>query len=406
MIYTNDFFAANSPYPNDNLVQLVDSLTKENINFIKTLNWLNGVTMNDNLLDGIIYRKKGNDYYVNTQILSGTALNAKIFGVQADGNTDDSDALQRAFDFCGKNGWKLFLPIGQIIISRSIECDMVTPNTSRRFQLIGAGINLTIISSTGSTGGLRFISDNNSPYYLTLSGFSIRRPDVTQSSGGAGIYISKLMEISMKDVEIFKFNIGVQVMETCSSLFENVKAHWGDTGFYSAANNSSNNVLLTNPNLLSFINCHFNSNSVKGVELYHVHNVKFDGCGFEGNRGNALEAVFNASNGRVGLNLVNNYFEGTSNGVDVYYTLNAGGTANFIGNNFNRLSNSIYTSIYIISNTSEKKYLNFTGNGFLNGNQFTPAGDKPAVLIGGNTSNIHYTDSNYYETSSDALVIL
>ncbi|MFP3597395.1 hypothetical protein [Chryseobacterium sp. SIMBA_029] len=406
MIYTEDFFAQNSPYQNDDLVQLVDNLTKENVNYKKVTTWLDGtlihISNEANLIDGIIYRKKESDYYVNTLILSGSELNAGIFGVYADGVTDDSDALQKAFDFCGKNGWKLKLPIGEIVISKTIECVMTTNNNNiNKFQLIGSGVNLTFIRSIGNTGGLRFISNNAvGSGYLKISGFTITRPNVTLSSGSVGIYVSNVMEVTIKDIETFKFNIGMQIIDTCSSLFENIKTHWGDIGFYGNQNN------VTPPNLLTFINCHFNSNSIKGVELYNIHNVKFDGCGFEGNEGNALEALFRADNGKVGLNLINNYFESTSNGVDIYYTLEGGGAANFIGNTFNRLNNSIYTSIFVRSNTSQKNYLNFIGNGFLNGGSFTPGGDKPAVLITGNTANIHYTDSNYYEAPSDVLICL
>lgn len=280
--------------------------------------------MNDTLVDEFIFRKKGSDYYVNSMILAGEAINAGLFGVKADGVTDDSDSLQRAFDFCGKNGWKLRLPIGEMAISKRIECDMRGAYTSRQFQLIGAGINMTVINCTGNmNGGLYFFSDDNNPFYLTISGFSIKRPDVPLASGGVGIYVEKLMGITIKDIEVFKFNTGMQIMDTCTSLFENVKTHWGDIGFYGEMQT------ITNPNVLTFTNCGFNSNSVKGVQLVNIHNVKFDGCAFAGNSGNALEASFNASNGRTGLNLINNYFEGTSNGVDVYYTLQGGGTANY-----------------------------------------------------------------------------
>ncbi|REC46726.1 right-handed parallel beta-helix repeat-containing protein [Chryseobacterium pennipullorum] len=407
MIYTEDFFAQNSPYPNDDLVQLVDNQTKENVNYKKVTVWMNGTSINTSneatLIDGIVYRKKGTDYYVNTLILSGSELNAGTFGVRADGITDDSDALQKAFDFCGKNGWKLKLPIGEIVITKNIVCTITTNTVTNvnRFQLIGSGVNLTFLRSVGVEGGLHFISNSNKgSVYLTISGFTITRPDTKNASGGVGVYVKNIMEVTIKDVEAFKFNIGMQVMDTCSSLFENIKMHWGDKGFY------SEKVNITPPNLLTFNNCHFNSNAVKGVELYNVHNVKFDGCGFEGNYGNAIEASFVGDNGKVGLNLINSYFEGTSNGVDVYYTLNNGGTANFIGNTFNRLSNNIYTSIFVLSNTAGKSYLNFVGNGFLNGEDFIPNGDKPAILITGNTANIHYTDTNYYETPSDVLICL
>lgn len=407
MIYTEEFFAQNSPYPNDDLVQLVDNLTKENVNYKKVTVWMDGTPINASneasLIDGIVYRKKGSDYYVNTLILSGSELNAGLFGVTADGVTDDSDALQKAFDFCGKNGWKLKLPIGEMVITKTIVCNIAANDDKlNKFQLIGSGVNLTAFHSIGGTGGLQFISNNiGGSSYLTISDFAIRRPFPNDPpSGGVGLYVKGAQEVTIKDVEVFRYNTGVQIIDTCSSLFENVKAHWGGIGFYGGMSN------ITPPNLVTFTNCHFNSNAVKGVELYNVHNVKFDGCGFEGNYGNALEALFVGINGKVGLNLINNYFEGTSNGVDVYYTLNSGGAANFIGNTFNRLNNTIYTSMYILSNTSEKNYLNFVGNGFLNGGTFTPGGDKPAVLITGNTANIHYTDTNYYETPSDKLIIL
>ncbi|MFP3570548.1 hypothetical protein, partial [Paraburkholderia sp. SIMBA_030] len=88
---TEDFFAQNSPYQNDDLVQLVDNLTKENVNYKKVTTWLDGtlihISNEANLIDGIIYRKKESDYYVNTLILSGSELNAGIFGVYADGVT-------------------------------------------------------------------------------------------------------------------------------------------------------------------------------------------------------------------------------------------------------------------------------------------------------------------------------
>lgn len=59
MIYTEDFFAPGSTYPNDDVVELVDSYTGEHVIYKKTT--VGVPTTGDG--DGAIYRKKGTDFY-------------------------------------------------------------------------------------------------------------------------------------------------------------------------------------------------------------------------------------------------------------------------------------------------------------------------------------------------------
>ncbi|ALR30598.1 hypothetical protein ATE47_08700 [Chryseobacterium sp. IHB B 17019] len=59
MIYTNDFFQSGSTYPNDDVVQLVDSYTYETVIYKKTTV---GIPATGNG-DGAVYRKKGSDFY-------------------------------------------------------------------------------------------------------------------------------------------------------------------------------------------------------------------------------------------------------------------------------------------------------------------------------------------------------
>ncbi|MCT2407043.1 right-handed parallel beta-helix repeat-containing protein [Chryseobacterium antibioticum] len=99
MIYTEDFFALGSPFPNDNVVQLVDSYTKENVNFQKTTTWHDGSPMASNLADGIIYRKKGADFYVDIDWLCNRTVYVKRFGALGDGVTNDAPAIRRMIDF-------------------------------------------------------------------------------------------------------------------------------------------------------------------------------------------------------------------------------------------------------------------------------------------------------------------
>ncbi|WP_299177555.1 hypothetical protein [uncultured Chryseobacterium sp.] len=99
MIYTEDFFAPGSLYPNDNLVQLVDSYTDENVNFKKTSVWSDGSPMAPGLADGIIYRQKGTDYYVDVDWLSNRTVYVKRFGAVGDGVTNDAPAIRRMISF-------------------------------------------------------------------------------------------------------------------------------------------------------------------------------------------------------------------------------------------------------------------------------------------------------------------
>ena len=99
MIYTEDFFAVGSSYPNDDLIQLVDSFTLENVNFKKTTVWHDGSVMIPASADGIIYRQKGSVYYVDVEWLSNRTVYAKRFGAKGDGMTNDAPAIRRMIKF-------------------------------------------------------------------------------------------------------------------------------------------------------------------------------------------------------------------------------------------------------------------------------------------------------------------
>lgn len=99
MIYTEVFFSTGSTYPNDDLVQLVDSYTHENVNFKKVNIWHDGSAMAPNKADGIIYRQKGNEYYADVEWLSNRTVYVKRFGAVGDGVTNDAPAIRRMISF-------------------------------------------------------------------------------------------------------------------------------------------------------------------------------------------------------------------------------------------------------------------------------------------------------------------
>jgi hypothetical protein len=64
-IETEVFFASNDPLSDANLVQLIDSYTKENVNYVQTNTGFDGLTVNpaESNLDGLIFRKRPSGKY-------------------------------------------------------------------------------------------------------------------------------------------------------------------------------------------------------------------------------------------------------------------------------------------------------------------------------------------------------
>ena len=121
MMYTNEFFAVGNTAPNDDLVQLIDSFTGENVNFRKVSTWIDGQALGVNdprvLSDEIIYRSRGSEYYVNTVVFSSKRVYVTSFGAKSSYTVDQRPAIQKAFDISSKLGLKLVFPSGHFLIN-------------------------------------------------------------------------------------------------------------------------------------------------------------------------------------------------------------------------------------------------------------------------------------------------
>ncbi|MFC3161379.1 Pectate lyase superfamily protein [Chryseobacterium arachidis] len=130
MYTTQEFFSSTNTIPLDPLVQLRDSLTNENVFYIRCDSATGLID------DGVIYRKSVDTFY-KRQI--DNAVNIKWFGVKGDGYTDDTIGIKRALQtvynlsepISTTLGWrnptKIFIPSGKYlvkdnIIDASVDC--------------------------------------------------------------------------------------------------------------------------------------------------------------------------------------------------------------------------------------------------------------------------------------------
>jgi len=113
MTYTEDFFIYGSTLPADaEMVQLVDSYTKENVNYIRTTLGFDGLPANPNNplgsnLDGIVYRQRGPDVYYKR--VFENEINVLWFKAKANGVASDWEAFQTAHFFASKTNHKTIL---------------------------------------------------------------------------------------------------------------------------------------------------------------------------------------------------------------------------------------------------------------------------------------------------------
>lgn len=79
---------------------ILSSVTGESVNYEVVTSYWDGTAMDDSKVDGVIYRKRGNEY-LKLASYQGTA-DISWFGAKGDGVTDDTHALQKALDFGGE----------------------------------------------------------------------------------------------------------------------------------------------------------------------------------------------------------------------------------------------------------------------------------------------------------------
>ncbi|WP_418894611.1 glycosyl hydrolase family 28-related protein [Limibacterium fermenti] len=213
------------------IIKLLDSHTKENVNYEQTQSWHDGTEMNDEKCDGVIYRKKRGLYYRRAY---SSSLNVKWFGAIGNNSNDDTIAFKKAIAFLKNMGTgKLYIPTGNYVLSDtlSIELDGI--------QIQGDGSKNSILRINHNNAALKYTS--------IISDLSISKFDISQ----LGI-INIVNDVSFPN-DTMK-GIGVLCSHMHSSLFYDVYIE-----------NFLDALILEESYLNSFIN-YFSQSNYRGVK--------------------------------------------------------------------------------------------------------------------------------------------
>lgn len=351
-------------------------------------------------VDGVIKKKIDGKTYVLDDYILGNPINAKFFGVKADGITDDTSNLQTAINTCNKLGLVLFLPAGVIITSSDVNI-YLDNNSSTKFKIIGSGINTTKIINIGNKTKIALNVTGNYYDMFSMRDFSLQRIDEGKPTGDIGLKINKLVYSDFINIDVFRFSTGIVLNDISSSYFRNVNARWGGQGMYLTLEKNG----MSNPNLLQFQSCIFNSNLEWGLKIDNAHDVNISSCLFEDNGKGGIYSTYNNSNGAVSINVRDSYFE-TNRGYDIYLFSSGRGSHNFSGNTFNRVSNTKYTDNNIVVEISKLVPVSYEntvttiGNGFFSANTYQPNKDRKYIkIINNSNSKINFSEDNNYNNS-------
>jgi len=445
MAYTSEYFGPSAGnYANDDLVQLIDNFTKEDVNFIKITKWIDGTVINSsnesNFIDGTIYMKKDtNVYYVREIIFGGERMNIKWFGAEGNGTSDDTLSIQTAFNLLFKlrnaeSITSIFFPNGNYLVTDMLKfpcgCELIGDNkrstriftNDNHYDLIYVYENADFSTNNNDTVYWTTIKNINlagKNRNLSISDEFFYSPDchIKTNNANSGIVFNKLSRTYLENIIIEGFETsGLLYNECYYHRFNHIMIRKNKIGLltYKCTSihglnsefrfNSVGHSLQENTYSCSFVNCMLESNYGKymsddidynstpdyhnGVAVYMNNSFKnvYSNCYFE--RHICTFYLINSYN-----NIINNSF--ICAGSTYNYT-NLDGNSGFLNNSKDNIfeKNLYYTgnenkAKYYLSSTSINNYFEFTDlesfNDFIikldNINNFTDKTHAPKAIL-------------------------
>ena len=331
----------------------------------------------------------------------------KEFGAVCDGSTDDTTAIQNAWNAGAAAGKSVYLGgvgTGTCKISTLAAPEPTSGEFGNRAALIGDGTGSTTLVSTvtGSNCAITLAPSTfgiNSDYNSTFKGFRLKNAAPTN---GLGLCLTNVTLAVFEDIWIEFFTYGVYAVDTLRVSW--IRCTWfvnnfGVAGLY----NSS-----TRPNAWTFITPLFAWISDYAIIMSNAADLNIYGGDWEqvgyGNK-NAVSIYMlgNPIDGTKGLNITGGYFSG-NNGIADILIDNASGSQDGVhsinGVEFQRNLSDQYvaSNAYLKNNGSGKTTLNIAGSGFQSFSPYVANASRPYIGIA-TPSGANYvisTRANFY----------
>lgn len=348
-------------------------------------------------------------------------LDVREWGVIADSVTDNTNALQAAWNYGGTVGTNILLPpssfSGYVLFSQltAPAGSYANPGLSQNplSGIIGRGIGQTVLYSsvTGSTCALTFNAPSStysrSAMDRVLGDFQLF---AQTAGGGTAICLNQITGMELKNFNVQNFNIGVNAIDTITLRMDNPQ-------FFANGNAIVANIgTQSYPNQWVIVNPLVGNSTKDAFLFYHPTDIDIYGGDFEGNNSanntsySTIHIQGNPIDGSKGLSVFGGYYEG--NGGQSDFLINqlsgdAGGAHSIIGVTDNRISNTTYvtTPVALFNAGTGITRLDVHGVGFLNTGSYVASSSRDYIAVSAPaSSNYRITgyDTNFYTAALES----
>lgn len=183
-------------------------------------------------------------------------FNVRAYGAEGDGWTDDTDAMQDAFDAAAENGGTVYIPAGVYRITSTIYV-----YSGNQIAVTGDSSAVSCILNE-SNGEMAIVMESTDGlvYGNTIEGIRV----VTHGASCGGISLGAQAQFRMTDVLIYgdysaADGIGLDLMDCSQCMLTNVQVQGYGTGISIYGSNSYGDIYLTS--------CRFDGNKDTAVSI-------------------------------------------------------------------------------------------------------------------------------------------
>lgn len=347
-------------------------------------------------------------------------LDVTEWGVKADSTTDNTTALQAAWNYGGTVGTDILLPTsspnGGYVKFSSITAPIgsyaspgITQNPLSGIR--GRGPNQTALYSTvtGTSCAITFnppnVTYSRSAMGRVLDNFSLY---AVTAGGGYGICLNQITGGTFGNFQIWNFARGISAIDTISIRLENPQFFANGNAIYGGYNGNSY------PNQWVIVNPLVGNSTLDSFYFVHPTNITILGGDFEGNNSarntsySTIHIFGNPLNGSQGLSVFGGYFENNGGNSDILIDQQSGdpGGSHFIsGITDNRINNTSYVNspVALFNNGTGITRVDVRGVGFLDTGTYVQSSARQYIAVSSPSStNYRITgyDSNFYTSST------